>query len=187
MVTCLWNMIINESGRELGMSEKPDYRDYKISEDIYQKKFVNNEEETLTPLKTHLIYLMLFSTFIYLFYDIIEMGYEISWTEFGDSMGIYWYTGSVILIPIIIYRMFYYYFKMFIEKIGLSWSDEKYERYQNDLQSWRLDKRVMTGVHHHIITPDRQRSKERDEREEQQRIEEENKKREQERLVKKKN
>ena len=86
------------SYRDSKITEKPDYRDYKISEDIYQKKYVNKEEETFTPLKTHLIYLILLSSFIYLFYDRVEMGFEILWIKFGDSMGFYWYTGSVICI-----------------------------------------------------------------------------------------
>jgi len=109
------------SYRDSKVTGKPDYRDYKISEDIYQKKYVNKEEETLTPLKTHLIYLILLSSFIYLFYERVEMGFENLWIKFGDSMGVYWYTGSVIVITIIIYRMFYDCLKMFFEKTGLSW------------------------------------------------------------------
>ena len=135
-----------ETEKEIEETGKPDYKDYKISENIYQKKYVNKEEDTLPPLITHLISLILLSLFLYVLYGDGRRGtseskfdnfLETWWIEFGGSIF------SVILITLIFYGMFWGCLKVFLEKIELSWKDdddEKYVRYEEDLEKWELNK-----------------------------------------------
>jgi len=73
---------------------------------------------------------------------------------------------------------------MFLDKTELSWNntDEKYERYEEDLEKWKLNQNIGKKVYE-PETEEERVLREKNEREEQQRIEEENKIREQERLV----
>ena len=135
-----------ETEKEIEETGKPDYKDYKISENIYQKKYVNKEEDTLPPLITHLISLILLSLFLYVLYGDGRRGtseskfdnfLETWWIELGGSIF------SVILITLIFYGMFWGCLKVFLEKIELSWKDdddEKYVRYEEDLEKWELNK-----------------------------------------------
>ena len=131
------------------MNEKPDYRDYEISENIYQKKYVNNERDSFPPLLTHLISLILLSLFLYLIFGDGDRGksesqfdnfLETLWIELGDS------TISVIFITILLYGMVWGCLKMFLDKTELSWNntDEKYERYEDDLEKWELNQFLLT-------------------------------------------
>jgi hypothetical protein len=169
------------------VTEKPDYRDYEISENIYQKKYVNKERDSFPPLLTHLISLILLSLFFYLLFGDGDRGksesqfdnfLETLWIELGGS------TISVIFITILLYGMIWGCLKMFLDKTELSWNntDEKYERYEEDLEKWKLNQNIGKKVYE-PETEEERVLREKNEREEQQRIEEENKIREQERLV----
>ena len=168
------------------VNEKPDYRDYEISENIYQKKYVNKEEDTFPPFLTHLISLILLSLFVYILFgngrrvtseSKFENFLETWWIEFGGSIF------SVLLITIVLYGMFYGCLKMFLEKIGLSWNntDEKYERYEDDLEKWELNQNIGKKVYE-PETEEERVLREQNEREEQERREQERLVREQERL-----
>ena len=169
---------------------KPDYRDYNISKNIYQKKYVNREGDSFPPLLTHLISLIFLSLFVYILFGNGRRGtsesqfdnfLETWWIEFGGSIF------SVFLITILFYGMFFGVLKIFFEKIGLSWSDEwsddtrKYERYEDDLEKWELNKNTGKKVYE-PETEEERVLREQNEREEQERREQERLVREQERL-----
>ena len=97
---------------EIINTKKPDYRDYNISEDIYQKKYVNKEGYSFPPILTHLISLILIYSIYYNFTESIDNFLEFLWTEFGGSMGFEWFTGSIIFVAIIFYKMFYDFLKI---------------------------------------------------------------------------
>ena len=81
--------------------------------------------------------------------------------------------------------MFFGVLKIFFEKIGLSWSDEwsddtrKYERYEDDLEKWELNKNTGKKVYE-PETEEERVLREQNEREEQERREQERLKREKE-------
>ena len=110
-----------------------------------KKKYVNNERDSFPPLLTHLISLILLSLFLYLIFGDGDRGksesqfdnfLETLWIELGDS------TISVIFITILLYGMVWGCLKMFLDKTELSWNntDEKYDRYEEDLEKWELNK-----------------------------------------------
>jgi hypothetical protein len=170
------------------VNEKPDYRDYDISEKIYQKKYVNKEGDSFPPLLTHLISLILVSLFLFLLFGDGDRGksesqfdnfLETLWIELGDS------TISVIFLIIFFYGMIWGCLKMFLDKTELSWNntDEKYERYEQDLEKWELNQNIGKKVYE-PETEEERVLREQNEKEEQERIEEENRIREQERKKK---
>ena len=186
---------MEEEKEEIVETGKPDYRDYKISENIYQKKYVNKERDSFPPLLTHLISLILVSLFLYLLFGDGRRGtsesqfdnfLETWWIELGGSIF------SVFLITILFYGMFFGVLKIFLEKIGLSWSDEwsddtrKYERYEDDLEKWELNKNTGKKVYEPEPETEEERVlREQNEREEQEKrlvrqkeLEEERKKKE---------
>jgi len=183
--------IVEEKEKEeIVETGKPDYRDYNISKNIYQKKYVNREGDSFPPLLTHLISLIFLSLFVYILFGNGRRGtsesqfdnfLETWWIEFGGSIF------SVFLITILFYGMFFGVLKIFFEKIGLSWSDEwsddtrKYERYEDDLEKWELNKNTGKKVYE-PETEEERVLREQNEREEQERREQERLVREQERL-----
>ena len=177
--------IVEEKEKEeIVETGKPDYRDYNISKNIYQKKYVNREGDSFPPLLTHLISLIFLSLFVYILFGNGRRGtsesqfdnfLETWWIEFGGSIF------SVFLITILFYGMFFGVLKIFFEKIGLSWSDEwsddtrKYERYEEDLEEWELNKNTGKKVYEPEPEPEPETEeeivlRERNERQEKKRV-----------------
>ena len=127
------------------MKRKPDYRDYNISDNIYQKKYINKEKEPFPPYFIRLISLVLTSLFFYLLFGDGDRGTSESyfenflvtwWIELGSHLiSFFFITGMS-------YGLIWWCLKEFLDKIEITWnnSDGKYERYEDDLEEWKLNK-----------------------------------------------
>ena len=127
------------------MNEKPDYRDYKISKNIYQKKYINKEREPFLPYFIRLISLILTSLFFYLLFGDGDSGTSESyfenflvtwWIELGSNF--MWFS----LITGLSFVLIYWCLKEFLDRIGITWYNDnrKYKRYEDDLEEWKLNK-----------------------------------------------
>ena len=83
--------------------KKPDYKDFGISENMYQKKYINKEEEPIPTFGVHLISLILGSIPLYFFYRYLtQIGHEFwgirdkwtSETSFYESLELIWESWS---------------------------------------------------------------------------------------------
>ena len=125
------------------MIEKPDYRDYKISNNIHRKKYINKEEAPLHPYFVRLTSLVLTSLFFFLFFvdgvrgtseSYFENFLKNWWIELGSNLI------SFSLVTGLSYGLIWWCLKEFLDRIGITWddNDRKYKKYEDDLEEWRI-------------------------------------------------
>ena len=118
------------------MRRKPDYKDFGISENMYQRKYILKKGEPISTFGINLISFILFLilTLVFLknyrwtpetsFYEYIEL----FWEQWSNPLGI------LILVFVYLFSLMVVYFTLL--KYELTWDPVHFRLYEEKLKEW---------------------------------------------------